>query len=292
MAIQKFIFVVNPVAGNRDKFDVVQQVHAFAKSRQVALIDFQTRGRHDEEALLEAYIKHLPDRILVAGGDGTIHLVTQALHFYKPTIAIIPQGSANGLAVDCGIPENLEAALEVAFNGAFLAVDLLKINGSVCVHLSDIGLNASLIKNYQKGLIRGKLGYVIQAFNTSLDEGLPFHVAVTTAEKNIESKAVVVIIANSKKYGTGVTINPIGVINDGKFEIIVLKDLNFIVLGKIMTGNFPFNSEELFVISTKRAIITSNRMVDFQLDGEYLGQVNQLEIEMLPQQITLVVPNF
>jgi hypothetical protein len=34
-----------------------------------------------------------------------------------------------------------------------------------------------------------------------------------------------IVIANLKKYGTGVIINPSGIMNDGKFELVVLKIL-------------------------------------------------------------------
>lgn len=291
ISMRKFLLVVNPVAGNRDKFNTVQQVRAFAKLKQVTLIDFQTSGSGDDDALVCCYKMHMPERILVVGGDGTIHLVVQSLYFFKPFLAIIPQGSANGLAVDCDIPENLNAALEVAFSNIFMEVDLLKINQYICIHLSDIGRNAALIKNYQKSVIRGKIGYFLQAITTWVNDIVPFKVAITTATQHFEYKAEMVVIANSKKYGTGVTINPLGVIDDGKFEIVVLKDLDLVILGKILTGNFPVDADAVFITSTQKATITSSRMVYFQIDGEYLGKVNRLQIEVLPKYIKLAVPN-
>jgi diacylglycerol kinase family enzyme len=35
------------------------------------------------------------------------------------------------------------------------------------------------------------------------------------------------------KYGTGVTINPNGAMDDGKFELVILKNLDLVVLGKL-----------------------------------------------------------
>jgi diacylglycerol kinase family enzyme len=42
-----------------------------------------------------------------------------------------------------------------------------------------------------------------------------------------------IVIANSQKYGTGVTINPNGAMDDGKFELVILKNLDLVVLGKL-----------------------------------------------------------
>jgi diacylglycerol kinase (ATP) len=54
-----------------------------------------------------------------------------------------------------------------------------------------------------------------------------------------EYKARMIVIANSIKYGTGVVINPNDIMNDGKFEIIILKNLDLVVFSKIITGNTP-----------------------------------------------------
>jgi diacylglycerol kinase family enzyme len=61
-----------------------------------------------------------------------------------------------------------------------------------------------------------------------------------------------IVIANSKKYGTGVVINPNGVMNDGKFEIIILKNLDLVVFGKIITGNMPLNQKILALFQRTR----------------------------------------
>jgi diacylglycerol kinase family enzyme len=37
------------------------------------------------------------------------------------------------------------------------------------IHLSDLGVNAEMIKNYENSTIRGKLGYAIQTFTTLID---------------------------------------------------------------------------------------------------------------------------
>jgi diacylglycerol kinase family enzyme len=49
-----------------------------------------------------------------------------------------------------------------------MEIDMIAINGKN-IHLSDLGVNAEMIKNYENSTIRGKLGYAIQTFTTLID---------------------------------------------------------------------------------------------------------------------------
>jgi diacylglycerol kinase family enzyme len=70
--------------------------------------------------------------------------------------------------------------------------------------------------------------------------------------------------------------------NDGKFEIIILKNLDLVVFGKIITGNMPLESEDISIISTEATIRTSFP-VSFQMDGEYYGAETEFNISIAPQ---------
>ena len=99
-----------------------------------------------------------------------------------------------------------------------------------------------------------------------------------------------IVIANSQKYGTGVTINPAGLMDDGLFELVILKNMDLVLFGKIITGNMPINDEDVEIISTKKATITTQQPVNFQIDGEYCGKQTKLDIAILHQQIKVAVP--
>jgi diacylglycerol kinase (ATP) len=105
-----------------------------------------------------------------------------------------------------------------------------------------------------------------------------------------EYKARMILIANSIKYGTGVVINPNDVMNDGKFEIIILKNLDLIVFGKIITGNMPLESEDITIISADKATIKTNFPVSFQMDGEYYGAETEFNIDIAPKKLKVAVP--
>jgi diacylglycerol kinase family enzyme len=172
-----------------------------------------------------------------------------------------------------------------------MEMDMISINGNKSLHLSDIGVNAELIRNYESGTIRGKLGYMLQAVNTLADLDDPFQVTITANNATIQTEARMVVIANTQKYGTGVTINPVGIMDDGKFEIVILKSLDVFLIGKILAGNMPVDSiEDIEIISAEEALITTNKPVCFQIDGEFCGEEERLEVKILHRQMRVAIP--
>ena len=67
------------------------------------------------------------DLVLAAGGDGTVRVVADGLAGSKITMAILPSGTANLLALNLGIPSPLAEALDVALAGHTKTIDLIKI---------------------------------------------------------------------------------------------------------------------------------------------------------------------
>lgn len=286
---KKYILVLNPISGDIDKSEILLKTLAFAEQYAIEIIVYETSGKEDEQAIKNLYELHKPERILIAGGDGTIKMVAEALEKYDVIFGILPAGSANGLSVDLDLPTTIEENLEVAFHNHFMEMDMVSINGKKSIHLSDLGLNAQLVKNYENSDTRGKLGYAIQAITTLTELEEPFSAKIKANNETIECEARMIVIANSKKYGTGVTINPNGKMDDGKFELIILKNLDLLVFGKIITGNIPVNSDDVEIISTDKATITTASPVSFQMDGEYIGEETQLDILILPAQMKVAI---
>ena len=287
---KNIIFVVNPISGDVDKTQYIEATKLFAEAENLEFILFETTGENDIAKIKSLYNLHLPERIIVAGGDGTIKMVAEALEKQDVILGILPAGSANGLSVDLNLPATLEENLIIAFHSNYMEMDMICINGKKSLHLSDLGLNADLVKNYENSDIRGKLGYALQTFTTLTEMEEPFSATIIANNQTIECVARMIVIANSQKYGTGVVINPNGVMNDGKFELVILKNLDLITFGKIVTGNMPIDSENIEIISTDKAIIKTNSPVSFQIDGEYCGPQTQLDIMILPKQMKVAIP--
>lgn len=287
---KNFIFVVNPISGDLDKSDLVNAVAEFATTNHFDLEVYETTGKNDIKRIQSLYEQYNPERIIVAGGDGTIKMVADAMQQHNVIIGILPAGSANGLAVDLNLPPTIEENLKVAFSNHYIEMDMISINGKKSIHLSDIGINADLVKNYEESNLRGFWGYALQAYSTIKDLDEPFIATISANNQIVVHTARIIVIANSKRYGTGVTINPNGVMNDGKFELVILKSLDIFLLGKIITGNMPIDSDDIVIISTDKATIKTDYPVNFQIDGEYCGAQTNLEIHILHKQMKVAIP--
>ena len=287
MSKNNVMMVVNPISGGVDKAYLVDQVSHYAKYLNLNLYCIETTGIDDLKNIRDYYTQFNPERVIMAGGDGTIKLVAEALEHQDVIFGILPVGSANGLATDLGLIKSLEDNIAIAFQNHFVAIDFISINNRMCIHLSDLGLNADLIKNYEKSTIRGKLGYALQVFKTISQAGKSFQVSIKNKEQLIEAKAQMIVIANSQKYGTGVVINPIGIMGDGKFELIILRKITFSVFLKIIMGKIPVSSGDVTVISTDKALININKPTSFQIDGEYCGKETNLDISISTRKLKI-----
>jgi YegS/Rv2252/BmrU family lipid kinase len=281
---------VNPVAGGMDKSEIIEATSLFAEKEGLNFVLYVTTAIDDISKIKALYDTFKPERVIIAGGDGTIKFVAEALENEDVIFGIIPAGSANGLATDLNIPKDLEENLSIAFHNNFMEMDVIVINDKISLHLSDLGLNADLIKNYENSAIHGKLGYALQVFSTLVDKEEPFTATITANDQIIERDAQMIVIANSKKYGTGVVINPDGAMNDGKFELVVLRNFDLSIFTQIVTGNLPIESGDVEIISTDVANIKLHSPVSFQVDGEYYGKEAELNVAISPNKFKVAIP--
>ena len=288
---KNILLVVNPISGDVDKSGLIDATALFATNENLNLVLYTTSGDDDISKIKALYEKHRPERIIIAGGDGTIKMVAEATARHDVIFGILPAGSSNGLAVDLDLMKTLDENLEIAFHNNYVELDTIVINDQKCLHLSDLGLNAELVKNYEKSNTRGKWGYFLQIVNTLVDSGEPFNAVITTDDRIIECDARMIVIANSQKYGTGIVINPEGVMYDGKFELVILKNLDLVIFSDIIMGNMPLNLEDIEIVSVDKATIKTNIPVSFQVDGEYCGKETELKISVSPHKIKVAIPD-
>ena len=289
-AIKKVLLVVNPISGGIDKSGIIELLEEKLKQLDLELVLFQTSGVKDKADLTELIQKVNPERILIAGGDGTIKLIAEIIQSPSIPIGLFPAGSANGLAENFSLPTDLNELSNIALGNNFIEIDSISINNELCLHISDIGLNAALIKNYEEGNIRGKLGYLIQSIPTLIKSDFPFDFTISIGSQVYQRKAVLVGIANAKRYGTGATINPEGRFDDGKFEILVFKSFNIPQILKTFQENAVLSKDFLEIFPATQAVIQCGKKIFFQIDGEYRGEVKEVRAEISPIKIKFAVP--
>lgn len=286
----RILLVVNPISGGVDKDPFISAVTNAVKGKSGDLYIFKTTGKRDKEELTEVAESFQPDRVFSVGGDGTIKLIAEILENNPVPIGIFPAGSANGLAENLNLPSDPKELTEIAMGDNFEELDVIKINHEYCLHISDIGLNAALIKNYEEGKIRGKLGYLIHSIPTLIKTDFPFQFKIEIEGRTIHRKAVLLAVANAKKYGTGSIINPNGRYDDGKFEILVFKQFDIPEIIKTFWEDSELSQDFLEIFPAREARIECAKNVPFQIDGEYRGELSKVHAEISPVRMKIAAP--
>ncbi len=284
----KILLVINPIAGGTDKEDIKNAVRDKATKMQFELELYETTGEKDSEKVSSLINEANFSRILIAGGDGTVREIADAVKERDVLIGILPSGSANGLALNLGIPDDLEGQLQIAFQEDHIVMDVLEIDGHTSLHIADLGVNAALIKNYEESEIRGKLGYLLQAVPTLANSKYPFQVTVEANGAISTGEAILVAVANAQKFGTGANINPTGKLDDGEFEVLLFKNFDIPEIIRTFYGDVSQNSEFVTVIKTKEATITTTAEIPFQIDGEYMGTKTRIVAKMRKEKIKVL----
>ncbi|MDR5590016.1 diacylglycerol/lipid kinase family protein [Christiangramia sp. SM2212] len=290
MNFKEVLLVVNPISGQTDKKKIISQVKKRLEEKGLSFHQFSTTGENDKEKIYEEVNKNGIERLIVAGGDGTINLVAEAVKKTDITIGVIAAGSANGMAKNLDLPELMEEQLEVALGDKYIDLDILCLNEIICLHMGDLGINAELIKNYEDSPIRGKVGYLIQSIPTLIKSEYPFNFHIETDESTKEAEAVLLGFANANKYGTGANVNPQGRPDDGIFEILIFKKLNLIEILKTLKNETNLDSDFVEILPAKEARVTCKKPVAFQVDGEYIGEETRIDISILPEKLRIAIP--
>jgi diacylglycerol kinase (ATP) len=284
-----FLFVVNPISGGKQKTDYEDAIKKYFEPRPHTIHFFILGGKNDTRNLTEFINEFKPTKIIAVGGDGTVTMVAKHVLGTDMQLGILPAGSANGMARELAIPLTIPEALAIIENGVVRSADLIRINNQVCLHLSDIGLNARLIKYFEEGNTRGKLGYAKMVMKV-LWRKQHMEVVIETPEKEIKRDAFMVVLANASKYGTGAVINPHGNLYDGLFEVVIIRRLAISELIKMFFTSKPFDPQKIEVVQAKAVRIETSRKVHFQVDGEYLGKVKHVSAQILHSKLNLVLP--
>lgn len=283
----KLLFIINPGSGSHD-IDLKEVISVYFKGKNADIDLFELPEDCSIDKIKSKIKQSEADKVIAVGGDGTLKLVAECLLNSDTPIGIIPAGSANGMAKELGIPTEIEDALQVVENGKAKKIHVIKLNDEICIHLSDLGFNAYLVKRFDSLQERGMWGYAKATWH-ALWNHKRMDVELELKGEKVKSKAAMVAIANATMYGTGLKINPDGKLDDELFEIIVVKDYSYLEILKIWFTKLPFNPKKIEVFQTSNVKISSKHKAHFQVDGEYIGKVNAVEASILPAAISVIV---
>ena len=285
----KLLFIINPGSGNNHT-DWHSEIRNYFKSTHHTIELFDLPEPCSTEKIKQKIEEYKPQRVIAVGGDGTVKLAAQCLMQTNIPLGILPAGSANGMAKELEIPGNAEDALEIVVNGTVKKIHLLKINDELCIHLSDIGFNAFVVKKFEASHKRGMLGYIQASWKVLWDK--PFmQLEIQTDKAVIKREAAMIVLANATKYGSSALINPKGKLNDDLFEVIVVKKVSFKEIFKMMITHMPYDPAKTEVLQTGSLHIHAKKKVHFQVDGEYLGKINDIKADIITDAVNMIIPN-
>lgn len=290
-----YLFVINPVAGGKDKAPFYHLLDEQVADKGFSYEVMETSGAGDEQRLQKTLDRFHPQRTAAVGGDGTVQLVGKTLKDY-PSIAlgIIPYGSANGLATELNISPNPEESLQTFLESEReLKMDIIRINDRYdCFHFADVGVNADLVKDFDRDRARGLFTYAKYLIRR-LEDSRRQHFRIRIDGRTLERSGLMVALANASRLGTGVVLNRRGDIGDGFFEVVVVKELR---LGDLLKAGLSTlqpdvdYGDAVECVSCRKAEVELPVPRNLQVDGELIGKVTYLKAQIKPAAVTVILP--
>jgi diacylglycerol kinase (ATP) len=164
------------------------------------------------------------DRVVVAGGDGTLNTVIQGIAGTDLTLAIVPLGTANNSARTLGIPLLLPEACHLAVHGLRRWIDLGCVNGRFFLTTASIGLSVDIAGELDAGTKRrwGPLAYGVTALRL-LTRSRPFHADIAWNGQVRRSRTVQIVVGNGRYYGTALPVAEDATIDDARLDLYSLE---------------------------------------------------------------------
>lgn len=290
------IFIYNPQSGKgRIKRNLPLIIQTLKRKYNTVDLHETTSKEDCINASINASSKY--DAIIFAGGDGTFNDVTcgVASQEKRPILGYIPTGTVNDIAKNLKIPRNVEKALKVILKGGFIKHDVGVINDKYFMYVAAVGTFSSVSYRTKRKTkkILGRLAYAFEGMNDLVNPQLT-KVIVKCNDTEFITEAPLLMILNSKSIG-GVVFNKHGHLNDGKFDLMVVKNSRhngLINIFKMMlSGIFRKNIDKRTVkhIKTSKIHVELQSDVTWCVDGE-AGPKGNVYIENLHKHLQIFVP--
>lgn len=289
--------VVNPKAGRGRAQPRAAALARALVDRGAAVTSYETRGPGDAAAHVAGLTETggaAFDRLVVVGGDGTLHeVVNGAGRRGLPwPVAMVPLGTANLVARDAGL--SLGAAIEphvrTALTGVPWTVDLVETDRGRALAVLGAGLDASVVRAVAEARRGGTGGYarwVLPIARTFVEYRAPRLVA-TVDGVAVEGGAVV--IQNTRCYGGLFTLSPRARMDDGWLDVVVLRGGrrrdHFRLLLRAFAGGLS-TDRGVVLLRGRTVAVTSDLPVDVHADGDPSG-TTPLSAAVLPGALTLL----
>ncbi len=220
-------------------------------------------------------------KVIIVGGDGTINNVCNVLAKLNSdniSIGVIPSGTANILAKEFNIPDNINEQINIILNAQSREIYLSKINNFYFIFTCGIGIDGKIVKEVENNIkLKNRLGaiaYVWKGLKILKNPGMEkFKVKIDNiVDYEVES----IIINRTQRYGLNKKIFKTAYIISDYFVCALIKKVNYSSLLKFFLG---INSEDIIFRKAKILEIKTSKNLPIQVDGEF--------IDISPEIITI-----
>ncbi len=278
--------------------------------------DPEHHGREQAHRALAQHATH----ILVAGGDGTVRQVAEALAEAKAsaTLGLVPTGTGNVLARNLNLNlTDLEGCVKRALTGNRHPLDLglirtIDADGqgreAIFAVMAGLGLDAKIMQATDAGRKRqfGWVAYIEGGFKTLPLEYERLSVTIDGAEtRNL--KVLTLLVGNAGWLPGQLSLMPEASLDDGRLDLAAIGPRRFwdwvYFWSRVTIGNRALrpsrigrkllnataNVKALENLSGRKIRVVPTRPVELQIDGDTFGKVLEVEFEILPRALSLRV---
>lgn len=293
--------IYNPSAGRGRGGAIASTVERGLTKRGFEVALHATRRPKDAMAIARRLVLKA-DVVVAVGGDGTINEIANGMAAAgvtaaggrKAQLGIVPAGTVNVLALELGLPFQLERACNVIAGGRTISLDLGKANGRGFVLMVGAGVDALTVRNID---LRTKRRYKELAFvGTGLKSGLAMQPPVfVTRVDGLEYETTFFVAGNSRYYAARLGMTPHADPTDGLLDLVLFTGTTRSSLAVFWLGvpsGLHLRNRNVTYLRAERAElipVDDKEPVWFQTDGELAGRL-PATVEIDAHALEVLVP--
>ena len=296
--MKRILFIYNPVSGKgaiRAKLSYI--VEKLSTTGIVTVLP--TREQGDATKYVVENMDNF-DNIICSGGDGTLNEVTTGYMNVekdrRKPCGYIPAGTVNDFATSLGISKNINKCVDQILDSSIFPYDIGEFGNKYFNYIAGFGAFTEVAYSTSQSIknVLGKTAYILEGIK-SLAKIKSANVKIITNNTTVEGNYIFGMICNTFSVGGLLKIGRDDVsLDDGKFEAIFVKKpknpielqetLNDTLSGKLDSKHFEYLRSSNFKI-------ISEKPLNWTLDGEFGGQLDEVEIHNHERAIEFLRPN-
>lgn len=277
--------IVNPFAGGGRARARVRAVRSVLQKGFGPLDWTASRSPEDVTYLAAQAAAQGAERVVVCGGDGTVHFAAAGLAGTDTELAVLPVGTGNDVAGSLGIAGDTELAARQLVAGSTRRIDAGSVGGRVFLCVLGIGMDTEALHVvHDSPLRRGKFLYTWAALRT-LFTYEPRVMRISTGNLSYEGSVLFAAVTNTRTYAGGIPISPEADIADGKLDLCVIPGAGvpaaLEAFARAMRGQHV-NMDGVVTAQPTSLRIESDEPLPITLDGELTDLTTDVTIQVLP----------